>query len=52
VSNRKKDYEAAIEERLARERGRSLPHYTGKVAKKLVSPPKPRKVTPPKRAAD
>jgi hypothetical protein len=45
-----KDEKAAAEERRARERGKTLPHYTGKVARKLVSPPKRGKVTPSKRA--
>jgi hypothetical protein len=52
VAIRKKEYKAAAEERVAREHGRTLPHYSGKVAKKLASAPKRGKVTPPKRAAD
>ena len=45
-----KEYKAANEERLARERGRTLPHYSGKVAKKLASGARRGKVTPSKRA--
>jgi len=45
-----KDKKAAAEKRRARERGKTLPYYTGKVARKLVSPPKRGKVTPSKRA--
>jgi hypothetical protein len=47
----RKAYEAAAVEREARERKRALPHYTGKVAKKLATPPKRRKLTPSKRAS-
>jgi len=47
----KRDFQAAEKERLARERGRTIPYYTRQVAKKLASAPKRGKVTPSKRAA-
>jgi hypothetical protein len=47
----RREYEVAEAERTAREQGRTIPHYTGKVAKKLSKPAKGGKLTPPKRAA-
>ena len=51
MAKQSKEYKAAAEERLARERGRTIPYYTAKVAKKLTSPSKRGKSTPSKRAA-
>jgi len=46
---KKEDYENAAREREAREKGKSLPHYARKVAKRLVSPRKRGKSTPSKK---
>jgi hypothetical protein len=46
----KRENEEAERERAARERGRTIPHYAGKVAKKLVTPGKKRRSTPSKKA--
>jgi hypothetical protein len=45
----KQDYEEAARERNARERGRTIPHYAGKVAKNLTTARKRGKSTPPKK---
>jgi hypothetical protein len=46
----KREYEAAERERIAREEGRTIPHYAGKVAKKLTTRRKQGHSTPSKRA--
>ena len=45
-----KNYHEAEREQEARERGRTIPHYAGKVAKKLATPRKKGTSTPSKRA--
>lgn len=46
----KRDYEIAAREQAARERGRTIPHYTRKVVKRLAQPATPSASTPSKRA--
>ncbi|MGZ8898641.1 MAG: hypothetical protein ACXW3Z_00975 [Limisphaerales bacterium] len=45
-----RDYDAAKREQAAREAGRTLSHYAGKVAKKLSTPAKRSGTTPSKKA--
>jgi hypothetical protein len=46
-----KNYREAEREQEARERGRTIPHYAGKVAKELTRPGKKGRSTPSKRAS-
>jgi hypothetical protein len=46
-----KEYSEAERERAAREKGRTIPHYAGKVAKVLTRPGKKGRSTPSKRAS-
>lgn len=45
-----RDYKAAEKERLALERGRTIPHYAGKLARTLSTRRKKGVFTPSKRA--
>jgi len=46
-----RDYRAARQEQLARERGKSLPHYARKVARIIATPARRGKVARSKKAS-